>query len=355
MAFSQSASVSRCRNVKETKLKAQHALAKLADEEVTIYSANLDEARHQLRTQILEQTAVDLRQNAEAEDAKVSWSRKEQLNHFVEKLSSMKSLLQFQEEARERETAFKSSIRQKRAAFQVRLARLEQRQLAERNELNFSQTRLADTINQIRAIEIKGIKDKNKARRMKRDNEIQSQQASMRQQKESEFLRELQLCKARQTGELNDLEINNMEEIEEIVTQQRLDEFDLVSKQLLIEGELESALESQKCKLEASQLLDKQKSVKSSLQRGQRKQASALAKAQRAATRTREKILVAENPIIKGDESLAVLSHGEEESVTDSQSEGTSRSGGSNLSLHENDGDNTEKKKSEAEKNSALN
>ncbi|KAI9333140.1 hypothetical protein BDR26DRAFT_617136 [Obelidium mucronatum] len=181
--FSQSAAVNRCRNIKETKLKAQHALAKLADEEVTIYSANLDEARHQLHTQILEQTAVDLRQNAEASDAEVSWGRKEQLNHFVEKLSAMKALLQFQEEAREREAAFKSSIRQKRAAFQARLARLEQRQLAERNELNSSQTRLADTISQIRAIEIKGIKDKNKARRMKRDNEIQSQQASMRQQK----------------------------------------------------------------------------------------------------------------------------------------------------------------------------
>ncbi|KAJ3027481.1 UNVERIFIED_CONTAM: hypothetical protein HDU68_003727 [Siphonaria sp. JEL0065] len=43
------------------------------------------------------------------------------------------------------------------------------------NELNFSQRRLADTINQIRAIEIKGIKDKNKAGRMKRDSELQLQ------------------------------------------------------------------------------------------------------------------------------------------------------------------------------------
>ncbi|KAJ3061236.1 hypothetical protein HDU98_002855, partial [Podochytrium sp. JEL0797] len=200
--FSQSSAVTRCRNVKETKLKAQHALAKLADEEggknstlphpsiplpfylaFTIYSANLDEARHQLRTQILEQTSVDLRQGEEAQDNQISWERKEQLNQLVEKLMAIKSLLRFQEEARERDVAFKSSIRQKRAAFQVRLARLEQRQTAERTELFQSQNRLADTVSQIRAIEINGIKDKNKARRMKRDNEIQAQQASMRQQK----------------------------------------------------------------------------------------------------------------------------------------------------------------------------
>ncbi|KAJ3296489.1 hypothetical protein HDU79_006514 [Rhizoclosmatium sp. JEL0117] len=363
-AFSQSAAVNRCRNVKETKLRAQQALAKLADEEVTIYSANLEESRHQLRNQLYEQSAVEVRQLAEARDTQVSWERKEQLNKLIDKLTGIKSLLRFQEEARERELSFKSSIRQKRAAFQSRLVRLEQRHTAERNELFLSQQRLAITVSQIRAIEIKGIKDKNKARRMVREIEIQAQQTSMRQQKESEFLRELQLCKARQLGELNDLDINNMEEIEDIQTAQRLEEFELVYKHAMVEADNAKQLERQKYKLQANHLLDKQKSAKASLQRAQRKQAHTLAKAQRAASRVREKALIADNPIIRGDMSEV---NAIEEASADgmSESEGASSKGGSNLSLHKEEPAEAEEDpvlaaqranaRLEAEKNSALN
>ncbi|KAI9339869.1 adenylate and guanylate cyclase catalytic domain-containing protein [Obelidium mucronatum] len=355
MVFSQSAAVNRCRNVKETKLKAQQALAKLADEEVTIYFANLEESRHQLRTQLAEQSAVELRQAAEARDTQVSWERKEQLNKLVDKLTRIKSLLRFQEEAREREIGFKSSIRQKRAAFQDRLARLEQRHAAERNELFMSQQRLAITIDQIHAIELKGIHDRNKQRRMRKENEIQAQQTSMRQQKESEFLRELQLCKARQMGELNDLDINHMEEIEDVAIQQRLEEFELVAKHNIVESELERGLERQKYTLEANHLLDRQKAAKTSLQRMQRKQLQTLAKAQRAAARNREKGLIADNPVIRGD--ATDQGNGETESNDGmSESEGASSKGGSILSLHEEaTGSQELSQRKEAEKNSALN
>ncbi|KAJ3358021.1 hypothetical protein HDU83_000078 [Entophlyctis luteolus] len=361
--FSQSAAVTRCRNIKETKLKAQNALAKLADEEVTVYSANLDDWRHQLRTQLAEQSSVTTRQLSEAKDTEISWERKDQLTKLIDKLTSIKSLLRFQEEARERELAFKSSIRQKRAAFSVRLARLEQRHSAERNELCLSQQRLAETIRQIRAIEIKSIKDKNKQRRFRRENEIQSQQSNMRQQKESEFLRELQLCKARHMAEINDLEINNMEEIEDMQTVHRREEYELAAKHSLTEAELSTELERQKYKLEANQLLDRQATAKVSLQRAQRKQAQALAKVQRNASRNRERMLIAENPIIRSDTSSDNFVAEDDASQSEGQSEGTSRSGGSMASLHnekeqiaaDETGSDTNFEKSEAEKNSALN
>ena len=99
---------------------------------VTIHDANLAEARHQLKTQLFEQRAVDLRQSAEADDSRVARERKRQLSNLVDKLGAVQLVLRNQEEARERELAFKENVRQKRAAFQVRLARLEQRQAAER-------------------------------------------------------------------------------------------------------------------------------------------------------------------------------------------------------------------------------
>ncbi|KAJ3398533.1 Nitrogen permease reactivator protein [Chytriomyces hyalinus] len=360
--FSQMAAVTRCRNITEAKLKAQQALAKLADEEVTIHSANLEDSLHQFRTQIIEQTAVETRQNAAAENATISWGRKEQLNKLIDKLTSIKSMLRFQEEARQRELDFKNSIRQMRSAFQVRLARLEQRQSAERNELQMSQNRLADTVTQIRMIEMKSIKDRNKVRRLKREFEIQAQQASMRQQKEFEFLREIQLCKAKQMAEINDLDINNQEDIEDIITQQRREEFELLAKHQSIESDMNSALGYERCKLEANQLTEKQKIYKASLQRSQRKQANSLAKVQRIAARIREKALIADYPVIKGDMSNGADDDNENQS--ESVSEGTSRSDGSNLSLHEKtvnpvtgvvEEDENAKEKTETEKNSLLN
>ncbi|KAJ3240160.1 Nitrogen permease reactivator protein [Chytriomyces hyalinus] len=362
--FSQMAAVTRCRNITETKLKAQQALAKLADEEVTIHSANLEDSLHQFRTQIIEQTAVETRQNAAAENATISWGRKEQLNKLIDKLTSIKSMLRFQEEARQREIDFKNSIRQMRAAFQVRLARLEQRQSAERNELQLSQNRLADTVTQIRMIEMKSLKDRNQVRRLKREFEIQAQQASMRQQKEFEFLREIQLCKAKQMAEVNDLDINNQEEIEDIITQQRRDEFELIAKHQAIEADMATALGFEKCKLEASQLMEKQKIHKASLQRSQRKQANSIAKVQRIAARVREKSLIADYPVIKGDMANGNAADDDTENQSESVSEGTTRSDGSNLSLHEKtvnpvtgqvEEDEGAKEKTETEKNSLLN
>ncbi|KAI8612091.1 adenylate and guanylate cyclase catalytic domain-containing protein [Chytriomyces sp. MP71] len=352
--FSQSTAITRSRNMTESKLKAQQALAKLADEEASYYSANLEESHHRLRTQLIEQSAVEIRQVAEAQDVRTSWDRKEQLNKLVDKITAIKSLLRFQEEARDADKAFKSVIRQKRVAFQMRLTRLEQRQASERNELLQSQQRLADTINQIRAIELKAVTDKNKARRMLRDYEIQSQQVSMRQQKESEFLREIQLCKARQMAELNDLDISNMEEYEEILIQQRIDEYELVAKQSVIEAEMHMNLERQKIKLEAAQLLEKQSSVKMAIQRAQRKQASSLAKNQRAAARTREKMLIGDHPVIQGETPNEEFEVVEEQS--DSQSVGESEAmKNSNPSIQDQDEENEEKEKSETVKNSTFN
>ncbi|KAJ3064784.1 Retinal guanylyl cyclase 2 [Podochytrium sp. JEL0797] len=149
-----------------------------------------------------------------------------------------------------------------------------------------------------------------------------------------------------------------MEELEDIITQQRSEEFELISKQLVVESDLLTALENQKCHLEATQLLEKQKSLKASLQRSQRKLAAASVKAQRAATRNREKMCIAENIIIKSTHA-GEADKEDEQSVTDgSQSEATSRSGGSTLSLHDKENEaepDEDNKKTEAEKNSNLN
>ncbi|KAJ3238990.1 hypothetical protein HDU78_003090 [Chytriomyces hyalinus] len=375
--FSQSAAVSRCREIKESKLKAQQALVKLADEEVTVNSANLEHSHHQLRTQLTEQASITLRQQEEANDVKISWERKEQLTRLIDKLTAIKSVIRLQHEAQEREAAFKASVREKRSAFQARLVKLEQRHTSERNELYLSQARVAETVAQIRAIEIKAIKDTNKARRMKREIEILSQQASMRQQKEMEFLRTMQLCKARHSGEVNDLEISNMEELEDILVNQRAEEFNLVARHTLVETDMMKSLDRQRGALEASHLIEKQKIAKAVLQRAQKKKNVQLLKAEKMASRNREKVrrpvfspkwpgqlthrskttqaLVADFPIMLGayGDSDSQERHSVNDATSDGgQSESTSKFGDSQASLVKEE-DKVEK--GEAELNSSLN
>ncbi|KAJ3118823.1 hypothetical protein HK100_000534 [Physocladia obscura] len=149
-----------------------------------------------------------------------------------------------------------------------------------------------------------------------------------------------------------------MEEIEEIQTVQRREEFELVSKHAVIEAEIITELERQKFKLEANQLLDRQATAKAALQRSQRKQAAALAKANRNASRNREKMVVADNSIIRGGMATENFGIEEDASQSEGQSEGTS-SKGSTLSLHETkddeEGSQANLAKIEVEKNSAAN
>jgi hypothetical protein len=296
--FNQSEAVTRCRGYKESKLRGQYALAKLVDEEVTIHAANLDEGRNQLMTQQYEQRSFDNRQEAEAEDFRTGRERKIQFTALVDKLSALKLLLRFQEDNRESETAFKLSIRHKRAAFQVQLARLEKRQVAERKELFSAQARLSETAATIRHIEVINMKDQKLARALKRKHAIMDQQNQMKQQKESQFLREIQLCKTRQLQQLTELDISNAEEMQEIMAAHKAEEFDMIAKQKIIEAQNEAILDKQLAEAQALHMLERQKIVKIQLQRAQRKQKAELERAQKASARVREKTMLAENPII---------------------------------------------------------
>ncbi|KAJ3004311.1 UNVERIFIED_CONTAM: Nitrogen permease regulator 2, partial [Siphonaria sp. JEL0065] len=140
----------------------------------------------------------------------------------------------------------------------------------------------------------------------------------------------------------------------------------MLAKHALAESEMEASFERQKGALEANQLLERQKALKNSMQRAQKKQLASLAKAQRLAARTREKMMLAENPIISGSGTANEIdvdadSESQSEGTTDSRSEGTARSGASqedlakDLNEAEEEGALKDSQKAELEKNMAMN
>ncbi|KAI9333137.1 hypothetical protein BDR26DRAFT_617084 [Obelidium mucronatum] len=145
-----------------------------------------------------------------------------------------------------------------------------------------------------------------------------------------------------------------MEEIEDLTSSHRIEEYDLVEKQLVEVHEMTAGIERQKFNLEAGLLLEKQKDIKAGHARLQRRQDKTLAKTQRAAMRAREKMLLADHPIIVGDFS-ATDNMNENESEGNSESMGSSIAGGSNSSLHDDPEGAAAKVPNETEKNSAMN
>ncbi|KAJ3035612.1 hypothetical protein HDU99_010572, partial [Rhizoclosmatium hyalinum] len=220
---------------------------------------------------------------------------------------------------------------------------------------------MADTVQQIRLIELKSVKDKSKLAKMQKENEIKTRQAAVRQQKETDFLRDLQLLKARQLEEINDLEIQNLEEIEETTSQHRMEEFELVTKHTIAEAEIEANFERQKRELLATKVLEKQLAAKVTQQRAQKKLLSAALKQQKLAAKTREKMILAENPLIQGsggevaEGEIGVDDTSEYEGTSDSRSEATSRSGLSTEDLFKEVIEEDESAKAELEKNMAVN
>ncbi|KAJ3378482.1 hypothetical protein HDU80_002838 [Chytriomyces hyalinus] len=145
-----------------------------------------------------------------------------------------------------------------------------------------------------------------------------------------------------------------MEETEDILIQQKLEEFELIAKHTLIERDMLANLDQQKSQLNADQLHERQQTLKIALIRNQKKQSKMLAKAQRVALKSREKNLLADNPIIRGDNTNEESEFDQSESG--SQSEGMSSAGGSQQSLLEKDDEGADAEfRAVAEKNSALN
>ncbi|KAI8851794.1 adenylate and guanylate cyclase catalytic domain-containing protein [Chytridium lagenaria] len=306
--------IGRCRRVKEAKLKAMFSLTKLADDEVIIHHANLEEQLHRESLNITVQRSTEYRSLNEAIDMEVSGTRKRRLGSLIDKLSGLRELLRFQDEEREKDLSAKAAVRQKGKAFQIRQARLENKQNAERQELILAQGRLQETLTQIKIAKVNMMKDKQAARLKEKENEITAQQNRMRQQKglqlHPRFVKlknnlktfgELQVCKIRHLTQLNDFDISACEDIEELMGKARQDEFNLNQKQSFEEKEAESEIEKQRLFLNKSRLLENQKTTKTQIMRQQRKQEKTMNKANRAAIKNREKTMIADNPIIRGE------------------------------------------------------
>ncbi|KAI8820145.1 uncharacterized protein EV422DRAFT_80691 [Fimicolochytrium jonesii] len=278
----------RDREVKEQKLGAQRKLGRFNDEEVTVFEANVKEARLLYEQQLEERRHAEERQREAAADILASEARKKDLIGLASRIQAFKIQVMNQNQARERELDFRAATKQKREAFTQRVKVIEQAQAAERQELVDAQERIARNLKIIHALEMREMSEKDIAKK-KTEYQLEYEQLKMRQQKEAEQLRELQLLKVRHMSEQMDLELLSSAEIEEMIGEHK-DREDLYLARKYIEKAAESTkLDRQQAQLKALQLKEEQKLVQGQLLHSQVRQRKMLERTQKSSARLRER------------------------------------------------------------------
>ncbi|KAI9217842.1 nucleotide cyclase [Blastocladiella britannica] len=202
-----------------------------------------------------------------------------------------------QEEAREREIAFRGKMRQKRDAFQTLMKQLEVRQGFEREELVLSQRRVAKNLRSIHELEMRSLDELGK-RKKANENEISAQQMRMRQQKEAEQLREMQLVKVKHLTELLNREVEDQTSLENLMADQRERELQLEALHLFETQMAQTDLDNAQARIKATHLRERQKQSRTVLETQQRRMASLFNKQTRHAARIRERTMLAQDPLL---------------------------------------------------------
>ncbi|KAI9094962.1 hypothetical protein DFS34DRAFT_595463 [Phlyctochytrium arcticum] len=335
------ASLRRDRGIKEQKLGAQRRFGAFQEEEVGIFEGNLQEASQLYEQQLKEQRLVTDRHREAAVDLTAAETRKRELVAMVAKIGALKAHNIQQDQAREKELDFRDKLKQKREAFQRRCKTIEAAQGMEEKELVKTQSRAARNLKLIHSLEMRDLGESDKRLKM-REYELQYQQMKMRQQKEAEQLREMQLIKVRHLSEQMDNELACAVEIEDLTAEQKLLEQRTEADQVLEIAREASKLDRQQAQLKALQFMEDQKGVKNQLIHTQKRQRKVLERTQRASAKIRERTLVEETTGMLAEVGLAASGAAENMSVvggserdTDAQSSitGASEMDSSDLGL----------------------
>ncbi|KAJ3011527.1 Nitrogen permease regulator 2 [Thoreauomyces humboldtii] len=291
--------IARDRATKENKILAQRQFGRFQEEEIHIFEGNLQEAREQYEAQLAEQRHADQRQRIAADDLVEAEDRKAALLQLIDKMGALKHRLRVQNAEHDRGRIFRARIASRRRANEIRLRGIEERQKREREELIVTQARVARNAEAIQSMQLRGM-DEPTRRRHLREFAISSQQLSMKQQKDAEQLREIQLLKLRHVSEVLSLELQGLTEMEDLCAEQRILEADReAAAKAAVQAE-EAALERQQARLRAIQMREDQKTQRNALKSHQRKQGRLMDRQQRLAARAREKAMLARGLALLG-------------------------------------------------------
>ncbi|KAI9218587.1 hypothetical protein BC828DRAFT_209437 [Blastocladiella britannica] len=286
------------RTANEHRLLLQARVKDFYQEQANIREAGLLEARSLYSTQLELRRLNAGWQNDLSVSLLESEETKVRLAILLDKNLRYRQKMLQQEEAREREGAFRSKMRQKRDAFQDLMKQLEARQALERDDLAIAQRRVAANLQRIEELETRNLDTAGRAAKAA-ENDKAAQELRMRQQKEAEQLRELQLIKIKHLTEALNREIEDQTWLENMLATHRETEQTLEVAHMMETQTAQTELDSVQAKIKATHLSERQKLSRASFNAQQRRIAKILDKQQRTSEKLRECAMLAQDPLLQ--------------------------------------------------------
>ncbi|KAJ3036266.1 hypothetical protein HDV00_002922 [Rhizophlyctis rosea] len=315
----------------EHAIEKMHRLNNFRIDEAHIREANIAEANFLLQMQELERKWLQQRQVEEAASLKEEEEDRRMLEKLIRDMRALKLGVRQRREAGEKVKSVKLRIGERRQAFQMRLAAIESRQERERKALQDSHSRIVKNMSIYRQLLVREYEDQAlesavismndsqlvKGRALKaasRDtdklHEAKMLQLKLRMQKEGEQLREEQLLRLKHMQKVCDLELDHVDEIENLVAEQKVQELELEVEQRREMEQEEERIMTQNDALKAFSIQRQLQLKAARITSQQRSEARQLARQHKIAAKQREKQFFENEEEIK--QNQAELEEGDE-------------------------------------------
>ncbi|KAJ3055500.1 hypothetical protein HK097_010275 [Rhizophlyctis rosea] len=321
----------------QSSIERMHRLNNFRIDEAHVREANVAESRFLVERQEQERQYLGQRQVEEAKTLKDEEDTRRFLDLISREARALKSGVRSRREAGEKVAGVKKRLAERRQAVAMRLASVENRQERERKTLQESQQRVMKNMALYRKLLLQEYEDKELdafvtnsseqgqqtkllgKQEAQKVHEARMLQLKLRMQKEAEQLREEHLLKLKHMTMICDLELEQVDEFENLLADQKIQELELEAEQLKeMEAEQDQANE-QAASLKAFQTQRQLQLKAARTISQQRHEARQLQRQQKVAAKQREKHFFAAEEALK--ESLRALT-GDEQDEDAAGSEG---------------------------------
>ncbi|TPX71465.1 hypothetical protein SpCBS45565_g01123 [Spizellomyces sp. 'palustris'] len=316
----------------ESTMERIHRLNNFRIDEAHIRESNIAESRFLVEAQDGERKALTVREAEEAASLKEEEEDKRMLETLLRELRTLKLGVRQKAEASERVMAVKKRLAERRTANQLRLVGVEVRQERERKALQDSHVRIIKNMNMFRTLLLQDIEDaaldnfitngsmsddgtvsQITTDRADADKLHQTKmlQLKLRMQKEVEQLREEHLMKLKHIMKVCELELEQTEEIETLMAEQKIQEMEVETEQRKEVENEEDQIAQQRASLKAFHTQRALQAKASRTLAHQRYEARQLTRQQKIASKQRERQYFASEDALR--ESMRAISQEEQD------------------------------------------
>ncbi|KAJ3294336.1 Nitrogen permease regulator 2 [Borealophlyctis nickersoniae] len=278
------------REIVESSIEKMHRMNNFRIDEAHVREANIAEGQFLIDRQDKERSWLEMRQEEEAKSLKEEEDDRRMLELIARESRGLKLAINQKKEAGEKVAVVKRKVAERRQALAARLATIELRQERERKTLMDTHARILKDVELDKiASGTEGAGGLASSVEAQKIHEAKMLQLKLRMQKEVEQLREEHLLKLKHMTKLCDLELEQVDDMENLYADQKVQELELEASQRKEMDAEEDQINTQQATFKAFETTRQLQLKAARTQSQQRQEARHLIRQQKIAAKHRER------------------------------------------------------------------